>query len=867
MECAEYDGCCIQDDTVPDCLVCVNGALINDTTQDAQSCDDDDDATDSDTCVLGECVGVPTCVGLPAAPPCYECIARVYILDDSQGGCDECHACYNGTCNATAADGDSCDDGDGTTFRDMCNNGTCVGSNCTLNCFNDASHPDFSYPGCLIQDNTVNACCEVGNCTQTNATEPTCQGGGCDQTNGTDCVCLGPGACPQFNCTDPVCPMANCPGNCDNMDCGDCQYCDLGYCYANTTLDGQICDDDGDLVDAVCDNGECVGTPSGCFTDTGQFECTSCEMCDMDTEQCVTDPSKEGNSCLDGYGGTGTCEDGICTPAFEILDQIVVNFGLQESDANSGHAKVTLGGLVRVRLPWEFVDNPGEVPAKQNTGEGMGVVSNWPVAEEPGAWVDFDGCAEDSGLYCTQSWTAEFTVEKVCDIATTYGLEFMAKNRNIPEDSPNFRLETYWYQVTIAQKAVCGVVIRDVPLQGGIDVCVDPQCSGPTQERVFRLGAKVPLHAWFSGLAPIEHYDVTEMYFQIADYDPKYVITEPPNPQQPIDQVLVDAVNGDCEAECILMQLDNNPCVFEWDLPQETTTGGDIASFDCQAACSQTPEPYVLCKEYFQDITAFTDDAADGSTLKWYAVLANSEFAVTVAEFFKIALDVRVRYLQGRRRQLADGSFENSESEYYYYFWEKEIMRSGKPTGEIAQIPYFYSPKARRYLQTPEEEFNYQFDHEFTVVPFRCTSEHDAWGVEVGSYAATPCDNGENLFMRYCDTNGWNDELNKNLCGEVVVPGETTVEEEASASGGMLWLLVIVNACAFVLICSICFLICDRYRRKKARVKVVAMPDNKKPFKNKSSAGKGGEGTRPKVAAEVSVKDGKKPVEHQQLFE
>merc|ERR1711953_1451550 len=168
---------------------------------------------------------------------------------------------------------------------------------------------------------------------------------------------------------------------------------------------------------------------------------------------------------------------------------------------------------------------------------------------------------------------------------------------------------------------------------------------------------------------------------------------------------------------------------------------------------------------------------------------------------------------------------------------ESEVKSGGVPTGEIARKPYFYSPTYRRYLQTPEEEFNYQFDHQFTVVPFRCTSEYDAWGVEVGSYAATPCPNGENLFMRYCDINGWNDELNKNLCGEVIVDTPGVIEEEEVGGGGMLWLLVIVNACAFVLICSICFLICDRYRRKKARVKVVAMPDNAKLRQKKPTRG------------------------------
>merc|ERR1719242_927401 len=255
--------------------------------------------------------------------------------------------------------------------------------------------------------------------------------------------------------------------------------------------------------------------------------------------------------------------------------------------------------------------------------------------------------------------------------------------------------------------------------------------------------------------------------------------------------------------------------------------------------------------------------------MTWSIIMANSHFAVTVAEFFKVSLDVKVRYLQGNRRALSDGVEIEPEAQYYYYFMESEVKSGGVPTGEIVSRPYMYSPKYRRYLQTPEEEFNYQFDHQFTVVPFRCTSEYDAWGVEVGSYAATPCPNGENLFMRYCDINGWNDDLNKNLCGEVVIQDNAAAPEEAATSGGMLWLLVIVNACAFVLICSICFLICDRYRRKRAKVKIVAMPDRAPSKGSKNSRREGDETTkrRPKVAAEVSVKTKKKPVEDAQLYE
>jgi len=666
----------------------------------------------------------------------------------------------------------------------------------------------------MIQNNMYAPCCAVGNCTQINATEPTCQGGGCDQTNSTDCVCpdMEVGACIQYNCTNPVCPLGNCPGNCNNMDCGECNYCELGYCYVNYTMNEEICTEDG-LVNAVCKDGTCVGTPDGCTLENGAYACTTCQRCEDEGDgefSCLPDPDKENAPCLDGLGGTGECLEGICTPGFEILDQIVVNFGLQQSDPAENKADVTLGGIVRVRSPWFLVDNPT-----------MSVISEWPVAGD-GTFVITEDC-EPGGHYCVQKWEVKFTVEKICDVATTYALQFLGKNRN----QLDREAQTYWYEVTIAQKAVCGVVIRDVPLKGGIDVCAETfdgeeTCErGPTDERVFRLGARVYLHFWASGLAPIEYFDCTEMHLQIASDNPQYVLTEPPDPAKPIDQDLLDAVGG-----------------------------------------------LGIEKKYFQSLTpakgqAWTTEAEDGCTMTWSIILANSHFAVTVAEFFKISLDVKVRYLQGRRRALSDGTIMEPESEYYYYFMEKEVKRVGVPTGEIAQIPYFYSEKYRRYLQTPEEEFNYQFDHQFTVVPFRCTSEYDAWGVEVGSYAATPCPNGENLYMRYCDINGWNDDLNKNLCGEVVVQdGGGTVEEEEVAGGGMLWLLVIVNACAFVLICSICFLICDRYRRKKARVKVVAMPDVKR---NKSGRETEGSATtkptrdRPKVAAEVSVSTKGKP--------
>lgn len=813
-------------------MVCISGVLLNNTNVNGDLCDDGDPLTDADVCQNGECSGEPTCRDVPTAPACQICDNRVYVVDDTCQnrwylddddpslnkllclGCPECHICQNGNCSSEAADGMNCDDGDSGTFHDTCSNGTCTGDECLVYC--------HDYGSCQIQNDMIQPCCQVGNCTQVNTTEPTCQGGNCDQTNSTDCVCLGPGACSQYNCTNPYCPAENCPGNCDNMDCGQCNYCELGYCYTNFTMNGQICVND-ELVDAVCDNGACVGTPEGCSTDQGEYSCNPCEMCGETGQgqfSCLPNPEVEDDPCLDGFGGTGQCIEGVCTPAFQILDQIVVNFGLQQSDPQSGNADVTLGGIVRVVSPWFLVDNPQ-----------MQVVSEWPV-DGPGTFEITEDC-DATGYYCVQRWEVKYTVGKICDVATRYALQFLGANRNQPDDPP----ATYWYEVTIAQKAVCGVVIRDVPLKGGIDVCSDDTCAGPTDERVFRLGARVYLNFWASGLAPIEAFDCTEMHLQIASDNPMYVLTEPPDAAKPIDVNLLAAVGG-----------------------------------------------LGIQKGYYQDIAAWTTDAETGCTMQWSIILANSYFAVVVAEFFKISLDVKVQYLQGARRALADGSIIEPESQYFYYFMEKEVKRSGVPTGEVARRPYFYSPSYRRYLQTPEEEFNYQFDHQFTVVPFRCTSDYDAWGVEVGSYAATPCDNGENLFMRYCDIDGWNDELNKNLCGDVVVPSDGAIEAEQETSGGMLWLLVIVNACAFVLICSICFLICDRYRRKKARVKVVAMPDNGKVKKGKSLKSSTKK-PRPVVSElslntkKKSTREGtgdkpdakkapaKKPVEHAQLFE
>merc|ERR1719499_2552744 len=112
-------------------------------------------------------------------------------------------------------------------------------------------------------------------------------------------------------------------------------------------------------------------------------------------------------------------------------------------------------------------------------------------------------------------------------------------------------------------------------------------------------------------------------------------------------------------------------------------------------------------------------------------------------------------------------------------------------------VGYFYSESKRRFLQT-EDEFAYQFDKEFTIVPFRCTSEFDQWGVEVGSYMATPCPNGNDMYMRYCDVTGWNEDKSRNTCDQDDdVTAAPQVEQPAEADGMMM--LIVLISCAIVL--------------------------------------------------------------------
>jgi len=67
-------------------------------------------------------------------------------------------------------------------------------------------------------------------------------------------------------------------------------------------------------------------------------------------------------------------------------------------------------------------------------------------------------------------------------------------------------------------------------------------------------------------------------------------------------------------------------------------------------------------------------------------------------------------------------------------------------------------------VESDTGSFAKDFDEEFIVIPYRCTTDADKWGVAVGEFMPTPCPDGNSIYKRYCDENGWNDKKNENSC-------------------------------------------------------------------------------------------------------
>jgi hypothetical protein len=256
--------------TVDDC-----GCTLNSECEDGNPCTDDicdgvlgcinpnnsDPCDDSDACTTVDACNGGTCVG--TVPP--DCDDTNPCTDDS---CDSGIGCVN-TNNA-----DPCDDSDACTTVDFCNGGACVGTvppDCddTNPCTDDSCDSGI---GCVNTDNTDpcddgDACttvdvCDTGSCV---GSEPLV----CDDTNPcTDDSCDSGAGCVFTNNVDP----------CDDGDaCTTVDLCDDGSCVGSVPLD---CDD-GDF----CNGSETCDSGTGC--QPGIDPCGGSTWCDESGDACV----------------------------------------------------------------------------------------------------------------------------------------------------------------------------------------------------------------------------------------------------------------------------------------------------------------------------------------------------------------------------------------------------------------------------------------------------------------------------------------------------------------------------------------------------------------------------------------------------
>jgi RHS repeat-associated protein len=264
------------------------GACSNPALADGTGCNDGNACTQNDGCIAGQCVGSNPIV----------CTAS-----------DQCHAA--GTCDPTTgacsnpaiADGTLCNDRNACTQTDVCQGGTCVGSN-PLTC---PPPPDVchlpttcdSYEGCLYPPAPNGTACPAGD-------------NKCDQiyscSYGT-CVGSNPIACPAPD----SCHEA---GNCD-PGTGQCSYVAIP--------DGQACTSNNKCYGSGiprCAGGACLATTP--VTCTASDQCHVVGTCDPTTGACSNPAATNGTAC-NTFVSTATNESTTSTAFADLATPDLVN--------------------------------------------------------------------------------------------------------------------------------------------------------------------------------------------------------------------------------------------------------------------------------------------------------------------------------------------------------------------------------------------------------------------------------------------------------------------------------------------------------------------------------------------------------------
>ena len=305
---------------------------------------------DGNPCTYDHCDAASGCKHTPNAFPCNDGNACTEF-DACKGGvcapgpaivCDDKNVCTTDACDIaagcthTAIDG-PCDDGDGCTANDACQNGKC-GSGAALTC--DDGNP-CTNDSCDLATGCTNVAnespCTDGNaCTQGDACQNLqcisgaakvcddnnpCTSNGCESYSGLCMYAANTATCDDGDActTGDVCSAGGCSGkrtcacataaDCDDKNVCTLDTCDAGKCsYVEAATDVTCSDNNACTTGDACGGGVCLpGAASSC--DDGN-PCTA-DAC-VPELGCVNGPWTA--PCDDGNPATlgDTCQGGVC---------------------------------------------------------------------------------------------------------------------------------------------------------------------------------------------------------------------------------------------------------------------------------------------------------------------------------------------------------------------------------------------------------------------------------------------------------------------------------------------------------------------------------------------------------------------------
>jgi len=415
MPCDDGDACTQQDscysgDCVGQSLSCDDGKQCTKDSCDVlagcqnivltgDACDDGNSCTVTDECSDGTCAGADNHCPCTETSECEQhedddlcngtlsCVDGFCVTDlETIVKCDTSldAPCKKALCDPSSGicelavfpDGMACDDGQGCTEEDACQNGECSGyfKPCDDGnpCTDDACDPDKDacvwIPNtkpcddsdqCTAQDAcsagecsgvlvscddgqqcTIDFCTAKDGCMNAPAVLPCDDGDAC--TGGDTChdgKCVGqPLTCLDENpCTTDACdPQAGCTYYQADVECEDGDLCTVGdWCVKGECKPGpaSACDDGDSCTEDLCQAGKCdhLGV-SGVPCDDG-LKCTSGDSCTAgecigpptvcdDGDVCTTDACTETSGCTHSFG-TAPCDDAdICTTGDACKDGI-----------------------------------------------------------------------------------------------------------------------------------------------------------------------------------------------------------------------------------------------------------------------------------------------------------------------------------------------------------------------------------------------------------------------------------------------------------------------------------------------------------------------------------------------------------------